>query len=276
VLLPFLLVAAPWYVLCYLRNGMAFLKEFFWLHNFERFTTPSLQHVQSWWYFGPVLALLLLPWTALAPLAAIGARPLDRGRLFLLLWTIWPLVFFSRSVNKLPGYILPMLPALVTLMALGLRQARKPAPWLALTALLLAAYPIAGPLLAAAIESGLSRAPRPEFHPIWLAALAISALVWFLDARGRRLAAVACLAVAATAGMVYLKLELGRAAFARELWSRVSTHSGGVCVASMDRGWRYGLNYYSTIPLPECSADPKPFQIIQRLGQPPQVVERIY
>ena len=272
VIVPFLLVALPWYVLCYLRNGVLFIHDFFWVHNFQRFTTAALQHPQPWWYFIPVLALLLLPWTALAPLAAVGARPLDRRRLYLLLWTLWPLVFFSISVNKLPGYILPLLPALAALIGLGLNEMRNAAPWLALTALLLAAYPIAAPLLAAAIESGLSRAPRPEFQPVWLAPVAVAALVWLLDARGRRLAAIACLAVAATLGMVYLKVEMGRTDFARSLWNRVSTHAGGVCVASLDRSWRYGLNYYSTVPLPDCSQSPKPLQVIERPGRPPELV----
>jgi 4-amino-4-deoxy-L-arabinose transferase-like glycosyltransferase len=271
VIVPFLLVALPWYVLCYLRSGMAFLKEFFWLHNFQRFTTASLQHPQPWWYFIPVLAVLLLPWTALAPLAAVGAKPLDRRRLYLLLWTFWPLVFFSISVNKLPGYILPLLPALAALIALGLDEMRNSAPWLALTALLLVAYPIAAPLLAAAIGSGLSRAARPEFQPVWVAPVAVAALVWILDARGRRLAAIACLAASATLGMVYLKLEMGRTAFARSLWNRISTHAGGVCVASLDRSWRYGLNYYSNVPLPDCSRNPKPLQVIEQPGRQPEL-----
>jgi 4-amino-4-deoxy-L-arabinose transferase-like glycosyltransferase len=275
-MVPFLLVALPWYVLCYLRNGAPFLNEFFWVHNFQRFTTASLQHPQPWWYFIPVLALLLLPWTVLAPLAAIGAKPLDRRRLYLLLWTLWPLVFFSISINKLPGYILPLLPALAALVALGLSEMRNGAPWLAITALLLVAYPIAAPLLAVAIGSGLSRAPRPAFQPVWLAPVAVAALVWFIDTRGRRLAAVACLAVSATVGMVYLKLEMGRIPFARSLWDRISTRAGDVCVASIDRNWRYGLNYYSTEyytePLPDCSRNPKPLHVIQRPGRPAELV----
>jgi 4-amino-4-deoxy-L-arabinose transferase-like glycosyltransferase len=275
VIVPFLLVALPWYVLCYLRNGAPFLNEFFWVHNFQRFTTASLQHPQPSWYFIPVLALLLLPWTALAPLAAIGAKPFDRRRLYLLLWTLWTLVFFSISVNKLPGYILPLLPALAALIALGLNEMRNAAPWLALAALLLVAYPIAAPLLAVAIGSGLSRAARPEFQPLWLAPVAVAALVWFLDTRGRRLAAIACLAVSATVGMVYLKLEMGRTLFARSLWNRISTRAGDVCVASLDRSWRYGLNYYSTVPLPDCSQSPKPLQVIERPGRPPELVEAV-
>jgi len=275
VALPFLLAALPWYLLCYLRNGAPFLKEFFWKHNFERFTSGSLQHVQHWWYYVPALALLLLPWTALAPLAAIGARPLDRRRLYLLLWTLWPLVFFSISVNKLAGYVLPLLPALAALIALGLNQMRNSKPWLAVTALLLAAYPIAAPLLAAAIERGLSRAPRPQFQPVWLAPVAVAALVWFLDSRGRRLAAVACLAVSATVGMVCLKLEIGRMTLARELWNRISSNAGGVCIASLDHGWRYGLNYYSIAPLPDCSQNPKPLHVIQRPGRQPELAQAV-
>jgi len=135
----------------------------------------------------------------------------------------------------------------------------------------LAAYVIAAPLLAVAIESGLSRAPRPEFQLVWLAPVPIAALVWLLDARGRRLAAVACLAVAATVGMVYLKLEMGRMAFARDLWNDISAQPGNVCVASLDRGWRYGLNYYSIVPLPDCAADPKPIQVVQHGGRPPEL-----
>jgi 4-amino-4-deoxy-L-arabinose transferase-like glycosyltransferase len=274
VIAPFLLIALPWYVLCYLRNGAAFLNDFFWLHNFQRFTSGSLQHVQPWWYYVPVLALLLLPWTLLAPLAAIGS-PVDRRSLFLSLVTLWPLVFFSISVNKLPGYILPLFPALAALIALGLSQMRNAAPWLAVTSLLLAAYPIAAPLLAAAIESGLSRAPRPQFHLVWLAPLPIAALVWLLDSRGSRLAAVACLAASAALGMVYLKLEMGRFAFARDFWNGVSARAGSVCVASLDRGWRYGLNYYSTVPLPDCSDNPKPLHIVQRSGRPPELVNTV-
>jgi 4-amino-4-deoxy-L-arabinose transferase-like glycosyltransferase len=261
-------------VLCYLRNGWPFINQFFWVHNFGRYTSPSLQHVHSWWYFGPVLALLLLPWTPLAPLAVAGVRPLDRSRLFLGLWTLWPLVFFSVSVNKLPGYILPMLPALSVLIALGLNRARNGRFWLALTALLLAAYPIAAPLLAAAMESGLSRAPRPDFQPIWLAPLAVAALVWFLGSHRRPLAAVACIALAAAGGMVYLKLEMGRAVFARDLWDRISPQRGNVCVATLDRGWRYGLNYYSSVPLPDCSQNLKPVQVMQRPGSVPDLTEK--
>ena len=48
-------VAAPWYVLCYLRNGDIFIDEFFWKHHFSRFAIARFQHVQPWWFYIPVL-----------------------------------------------------------------------------------------------------------------------------------------------------------------------------------------------------------------------------
>jgi hypothetical protein len=35
------------------------------------------------------------------------------------------------------------------------------------------------------------------------------------------------------------------------------------------------LNYYSTVPLPDCSQDPKPVHVIQRTGWPPELVETV-
>ena len=40
-------VALPWYLLCTLRNGNAFLTEFFWKHHFERFTSGALMHAHN-------------------------------------------------------------------------------------------------------------------------------------------------------------------------------------------------------------------------------------
>src|SRR5579884_2035677 len=77
-LLVFLAVASPWYMLCYLRNGPPFLAEFFWRQHFARYAAGALAHNQPLWYFVPVLALGLLPWTPL--LTAFGAKTLWRER----------------------------------------------------------------------------------------------------------------------------------------------------------------------------------------------------
>src|SRR5579862_6504179 len=47
-------VGAPWFLLCWMRNGSASLHELIWRQHFERFFSPSIQHVQPLWYYAPV------------------------------------------------------------------------------------------------------------------------------------------------------------------------------------------------------------------------------
>jgi 4-amino-4-deoxy-L-arabinose transferase-like glycosyltransferase len=114
-----------------------FFRVFFIEHNLERFSTNLYQHSQPIWYYIPVFLLSTLPWTIFtlpalvdtcaaetkrlrdretASAAAISepGRGDDRLPLFLLLWTVIPILFFSSSRSKLPGYILPaILPAIL-------------------------------------------------------------------------------------------------------------------------------------------------------------------
>ena len=92
------------------RRGIS-RARFFWEQHFERFTTASLAHGQPFWFYVPVLAAALMPWTPLLMLLARRALYGDARRRFLLLWLLFVLVFFSFSKNKLPGYLLPLAPA---------------------------------------------------------------------------------------------------------------------------------------------------------------------
>jgi 4-amino-4-deoxy-L-arabinose transferase-like glycosyltransferase len=276
---PFLVVALPWYLLCYLRNGKVFWHDFFVVHNLERFTSNSLMHVQPWWFYLPVLAGLLLPWFPLLFLVARRAAYRDPRRLFLLVWVVWGMVFFTAATNKLPGYLLPLLPAAAALMGLALDEARAGAayvgPLLASCAVLLVAFPVAGGMLPAALATGLLKAPLPAFDATWLLAGGVAAAAWLLESRARRLAAVLLIAAGATAGTVYLKRvaapELDRMVSARPLWREISGRADEVCVDQIERNWRYGLNYYSGTPLPECSDQPRPVWVRQSPGQPPHL-----
>jgi 4-amino-4-deoxy-L-arabinose transferase-like glycosyltransferase len=277
VVAPFLLVALPWYLLCYLRNGKVFLHDFFVVHNFERFTSNALMHAQPWWFYLPVLAGLLLPWLPLVFLLGRRAAYRDPRRLYLLAWVVWGMVFFTAATNKLPGYVLPLLPAAAALMGLALdeAQAAHAGPLLAGCGALLVAFPMAARMLPAALATGLLKAPLPAFQAAWLLAGAVAAAAWLLESRARRLAAVLLIAVGATAGTVYLKRvaapELDRTASARALWREVSGRADEVCVGQVERSWRYGLNYYSGTPLPECSGEPRPWCIRQSPGKPPNL-----
>ncbi|HXX71330.1 MAG TPA: glycosyltransferase family 39 protein [Candidatus Acidoferrum sp.] len=121
----FSIVALPWHVLCAIRNP-AFLHVFLFEHNFERYLTPIFHHRQPLWFFGPIVLVALLPWTVLiAPAAWEGLRLWreksweDSPGFFLGCWAAFPVLFFSLSQSKLPGYVLPAIPPLALLSSLG-------------------------------------------------------------------------------------------------------------------------------------------------------------
>jgi 4-amino-4-deoxy-L-arabinose transferase-like glycosyltransferase len=275
IVVPFLAVTLPWYGLCAWANGAAFLKEFFWKQNLERFVSSTAvgQHGQPFWYFGPVLLALLLPWTPLLPLAFRRALYVDPGRLFLLVWIALCLVFFSESANKLPSYILPLIPAAAALLGMALAAVRNAAPWLAACALLLIAFPIAAPLLPIAVVAGLSHAPAPHFHWTWLLPLAVALLAWVFDRRGSRLAALLAVVTGAAIGTVTMKNAaapgLDRLASARTLRFELDSRQQAVCVDWVPRGMQYSLDYYFVPPLPDCAQGSRPVWLHQLAGQPP-------
>ena len=118
-------MALPWYVLCAKRNP-DFLRIFIFQHNFQRYLTPVFQHKQPFWFFGWITLLAILPWTVLLiPAAREGLRLwrekswVDSPGFFFACWAVFPIIFFSASQSKLPGYILPAIPALALLCAVG-------------------------------------------------------------------------------------------------------------------------------------------------------------
>jgi 4-amino-4-deoxy-L-arabinose transferase-like glycosyltransferase len=273
---PFLMVAVPWYLLCYLKNGWPFFDEFFMRHHFGRFTSEELSHVRAWWYYLAVLPGLLLPWTPLLPLLAHRSNLKDPRRRFLLAWALFGLLLFSVSVNKLAGYVLPLFPAITVLLALRLSEIKNGRWWLAACAGLLVVFPVAVPMVPDAVAFGLSRAALPPFHWSWLLPVAAVATAWMLDAHGRRTVAMLTIGIGACIGVLFLKfestVELDRIYSARRLWSEIQPVAATVCVDNINRSWRYGLNYYSVWPLPECSVEMRPVRVVQTSGQPPQLV----
>jgi 4-amino-4-deoxy-L-arabinose transferase-like glycosyltransferase len=143
----FVVVALPWYVAVQLRNP-DFFRVFILEHNLGRFGQDLYHHRQPFWFYLPVLLLALMPWTLWWILAIAErlrliwskkeqafATPEDSWLLFLLIWLLVPLLFFSASQSKLPGYILPSIPAGALLVVSYLRSrpggAMKISPWLA-------------------------------------------------------------------------------------------------------------------------------------------------
>jgi 4-amino-4-deoxy-L-arabinose transferase-like glycosyltransferase len=121
----FCIVALPWYILCARRNP-DFISVFIYQHNLDRYLTPVFQHKQPFWFFGSILLVALLPWTLLLIPAAWEGLRLWREKswsnspgLFFSCWAVFPILFFSFSQSKLPGYILPAIPPLILLFAVA-------------------------------------------------------------------------------------------------------------------------------------------------------------
>jgi 4-amino-4-deoxy-L-arabinose transferase-like glycosyltransferase len=117
-------IAVPWYLIMWARHGNAYLQSFFVGDNFERFATSRFNDPRPWWFYLPVVAGGLLPWTPLAltwlgPITQFlrGRRSIGTIDLRLLMWAVLPLLFYSLSVGKQPRYVLPVLPPLALLLA---------------------------------------------------------------------------------------------------------------------------------------------------------------
>jgi 4-amino-4-deoxy-L-arabinose transferase-like glycosyltransferase len=252
-------IAAPWYVLATWRNGTPFLEEFFWKHHFARFASTALGHEQPFWFYLPVLLAGTFPWTPFLALLFQKRTYNDRRAVFLLAWLAWGFFLFSLSRNKLPGYLLPLLPALAALLGITIAQARersaKIVALLAATAALLWFIPAIQDLLPQALLSGFSRA---QIHlPLaWIIpALAVTFSCATLERTGHRTPALALIAVVITRSVVRLVWQtyplLDQKVSPRGFWI---SHAGSItCASEEDRSWRYGLNYYAGRDLPDCN-----------------------
>ena len=155
----YLAMVLPWFIAVQKRNPN-FLRVFFLQHNLERFATNRFQHEQAFWFYLPIVLLALTPWAVLAIAAFSDAvrqsvaewrarrakyhymgnfRAGDAFPEFLVLWALVPIVFFSFSDSKLPGYILPSIPPLTILTGDYLNRMRERGlkPWLLITHALL-------------------------------------------------------------------------------------------------------------------------------------------
>jgi 4-amino-4-deoxy-L-arabinose transferase-like glycosyltransferase len=136
-ILIFLAIALPWYVLVQMRNPQ-FFGEFILRQNFARFGTNLYQHHKPIWFYVPVLLGSLLPWSVLAIAGFISTLRVAQPRTavpheqspdlfsrFLFLWATVPVIFFTVAQSKLPGYILPSIPAWTVLTADYLQKLRE-------------------------------------------------------------------------------------------------------------------------------------------------------
>ena len=112
----YLAIVAPWYAWVEARNP-GYLRYFLWDEHFARFLTSNFGRTRDWYYFFAVAGVGFLPWSLILPVTirSFWKRLADEANLFLALWIVVPLFFFSASQSKLPHYILPIFPALALL-----------------------------------------------------------------------------------------------------------------------------------------------------------------
>jgi len=108
-------ITAPWFLLAAHANGIEFLRSFFIGENVDRFMTDRFNVPQPMWYYLPVIAGGLLPWSALLLLlvrpsmGALRSRRLSPAAWRLAAWAVMPVLFFTLSTGKQPRYIVPCL-----------------------------------------------------------------------------------------------------------------------------------------------------------------------
>jgi 4-amino-4-deoxy-L-arabinose transferase len=136
LLLPALssiLVSLPWAVMIHLRDP-EFWNFFFWHEHIKRFFSEHAQHAEPFWFYLVAVWPIFSPWALLLPSAFAGfftgnSRSPGLTRIIGLsvCWVLFPLLFFSLSNGKLATYILPCIPPLAILSAIGLCGSTKAA-----------------------------------------------------------------------------------------------------------------------------------------------------
>jgi len=167
-------------------GGEEYRRAIFWGQTAGR-VAESFAHRAPWWYYLPLLPLVLFPWL-LWPALWRGLRAVEfgagnSGARFLAAWIVLTLAAFSFVSGKQAKYLLPMLPAFALLAGYALTRPMAPARgWEML--------PPAIAYLAIPAVLGLARA-RPEalelpewsaLLPVWTiaaSALAFPALLAF-------------------------------------------------------------------------------------------------
>jgi 4-amino-4-deoxy-L-arabinose transferase-like glycosyltransferase len=178
-------IALAWALPAGYFGGEVYRRAIFWGQTAGR-VSESFAHRAPFWYYLPLLPLILFPWLVWPALwrgLRAGSFSLrDPGNRFLLAWLALTLIVFSLVSGKQAKYLVPMLPAF-SLLA-GIALARLPAPARRWEMLLPAGGFLVLPALFAYVRANPAAFALPPWAstlPLWPAAalaLALPALVW--------------------------------------------------------------------------------------------------
>jgi len=304
-ILLFCAIAMPWYFTVQMRNP-EFFRVFILEHNLGRFSKDLYHHTEPFWYYLPVTALGLVPWTVFVIAAFLeqvrwwgeshpaNGTDLDcenRFGLFACCWLLVPVLLFSISQSKLPGYILPAIPAGALLLADYLRQHldqrdARPTP----TGLAVLHALLAGGLIIPALLIGYIAQHRPTGGRPMLVALAAAlvlcsgiALTLVRKAALRMLRFVTVIPVLLTVGIV---LRLGGVSLDQTLSARplafeiagMETHPLPLAVYHVRRELEYGLTFYRnqlTFNYDWGSVPPEEHLLVAPENSQPEIAKRV-
>ncbi|MGH9486203.1 MAG: ArnT family glycosyltransferase [Terriglobales bacterium] len=288
-ILIYFVIAAPWYIAVAMQNG-GFFHSFFVQQNLDRMATNLYQHQQPLWFFVPIILLAVFPWCGWfgLPLTADWRRPRDPLPWFLLCWLGAPIVFFSVSASKLPGYILPAVPGAVALIAICAeeRWAKLPRWPLVISAVLAGLGPAAvrlTPWFLTPASIRLKLGTVLAHNPGTMIVAAVCILVLLFFALRRRAAALVAATCILTAGSVLALTRpplshnldvtlsgepLGRQLFA-QCGSSLPQRCGMIPVYTwhLDRAQIYGADFVlggRLAALPEAALPPDALIVVPR------------
>lgn len=123
-------LALAWALPAALAGGDAYRQAIFWGQTVGR-VSESFAHRAPWWYYLPLLPLVLFPWSAWPRLWSgmwnVWAARLEqdrRGLRFTVAWLLLTLIAFSLVSGKQAKYLLPLLPAFALLAGHALARGR--------------------------------------------------------------------------------------------------------------------------------------------------------
>jgi 4-amino-4-deoxy-L-arabinose transferase-like glycosyltransferase len=127
-LLLFAAIAAPWFVLVW-RANPEHPYFFFYHEHVERFLSDVHDREKPWFFYFVMIVPGIVPWVGvLWQSLAYGVQRQGgsfQPRTLLLSWVAAIFLFFTASHSKLPGYILPVFPALALLIGVYLETGSR-------------------------------------------------------------------------------------------------------------------------------------------------------
>ena len=263
----FCATALPWYVAVQAKNP-EFFQVFIFQHNLARFGSNLYHHKEPFWYFVPVALVGLAPWAVFVAASLVETIRVwwterqamleseDALNAFLLIWLIVPIVFFSISQSKLPGYIVPALPAGTLLLAEYFRRnvtdGARPSIFLTVSHAIVAAIAIVPAMMVQYIvlQHRLPWGKAAAISFTFAAVLAVGIVATLRTQLGLRMLRFVTLVPVVLAVAALLRLgapAIDGAHSVRPLASEIThleSHPLPLAVAHVSREVEYGLAFY--------------------------------